>query len=364
MLTVQHRGPWIDIFILSLASTLLYHTGIAAEVGVALLAFLVPLQVLCIRRGLPALLASLALVLASVIVVRLLLGSAGQPADVWKPFLVLELFSLVVLMGGLVLVNAPLRLGRVYRLLAATAAAGLLSVPLILHLRASEPFTAAVRERMGELVEALTASGLSAVALGFAGPGASLNADSLLAAFHTVFLRCYLFDYFLMLTGSWWVGSRLAARLSARWPAPANWRPPQPPAIRRLPAAGPWRPGQPPVSRLAEFHLPDAAIWPLIAGLALVLLDIFLGAGTAGVVGWNTALVFLFLFGLAGIGILQHLFRAYQVPRNIRVLFVIVLLVLVLSPRVSFVALLLIPGLGISETWIKYRKLRRSENQQ
>ena len=349
MENVQNRGRWTNVLVLSLASSFLYHVGIG--VGVGFLLFLVPLQVLFVRRGTLPTLAGVAGVLLTVAVVRAISRASGPVPEGWEPFLRIEFFALGVLMGGLLLANRTVfpRVAGVHRILAVTALTGLLSILLMRYLQGSASFAAASRQVFQQMLEVLTASGLPLDGLvlpaaGSAGaPGAQtggLSADTLQQVIGGLFLRSYLFEYLLLLTGSWWLGSLVGARTLGR-PSP--------------------------ITRLAAFHLPDWMIWPLILGLALVLLDIFgrletAGAGAAGILGWNAALVFLFLYGLAGIGIIRHLFAVFRVPRGLRALIVMGLIVLLLSPRAGLIVLLLIPGLGIAETWIKFRKIERSED--
>ncbi len=361
-MSVQNRGKWTEVLVLSLASIFLYHVGIGTGIGVGFLLFLVPLQVLHVRRGAPAALGGMALFLAAAAAARAILRTMESGGGGWAPFLSIEFFSLGTLMAGLLLVNRTLfpRVARVNRLLGAAALTGLLSIPLLLYLWNNQAFLSGARRMFEELLQTLNAGGLVPGGLELplplpppsgpeAAPPAALTADTLMRLIGGIFIRSYLFDYFLLLVGSWWLGSQIGARSLGR---PAG------------------------ITRLVDFHLPDWAIWPLIGGLALVVLDIFGGRtgaaaggrtlpdapGAAAIVGWNAALIFLFLFGLAGIGILRHLFQAFRVPRGLRLLIVLGLVALILSPRISLIFLLLIPGLGISEIWIKFRRLGRSED--
>ena len=349
MESVQNRGRWTDVLVLALASSFFYHVGIGF--GVGFLLFLVPLQVLFVRRGALPALAGIAGVLLAVVVVRIASRASGPVPQGWEPFLRIELFALGVLMGGLLLVNRTVlpRVSSVYRILAATALTGLLSIPLIGYLGSNASFAAASRQVFQQMLEVLTASGLPVGELVSTAPAAGevqaggLTAQALQQALGGLFLRSFLLEYALLLTGSWWLGSVVGARTLG------------------VPS---------PVTRLAAFSLPDWLIWPLILGLGLVLLDIFgflarlqtPGAAAAGMAGWNAALVLLFLYGLAGIGIIRHLFEVFRVPRGLRSLVVMGLIVLLLSPRAGLVVLLLIPGLGIAETWIKFRKIERRED--
>jgi hypothetical protein len=162
-----------------------------------------------------------------------------------------------------------------------------------------------------------------------AGGEAGFRGEELAAMTREVFLRSYLLDYFLVLTFCWRVGSVIGARSLGRPPG---------------------------VTPLVAFRPPEALIWPLIAGLALVLLDLVVPLGPLELAGWNLLLIMLFLYGLAGLGILRFLLDRLGAPRSMRLLAWLVLGVLAVAPGVNAALAVVISGLGVSETWINYRK--------
>jgi hypothetical protein len=146
-----------------------------------------------------------------------------------------------------------------------------------------------------------------------------------------VFLRSYLLDYLLVLTFCWWVGTVLGARSLGRKPG---------------------------ITPLARFRPAEALIWPLILGLALVLLSLVVAIGPLELAGWNLLLVMLFIYGLAGLGIVRFLLERFGAPRGLRLLIWVVLGALAFAPGANAALAVLISGLGVSETWINYRRER------
>jgi hypothetical protein len=310
-------------------SALLYHLGIGLP------AFLIPLQVVRVRRGARHFLVAAAAAFVAIAGVRLALA-AGELAGAGTPALVLELTVVLGMLAGLAWIQLPELLGRpallpggrVVRLLIAAAGAGLVSVPLISYLGRSQAFT----EGLGRLFDAA-----AALLNRLADPGggeAGFRGEELAAMTRAVFLRSFLLDYLLVLTFCWWVGSVLGARSLGRGPG---------------------------ITPLARFRPAEALIWPLIAGLALVLLDLVLPLGPLELIGWNLLLVMLFFYGLAGLGILRFLLDRLGAPRSMRLAAWLVLGVLAFAPGVNAALAVLLCGLGVSETWINYRNRERSK---
>jgi hypothetical protein len=310
-------------------SVLLYHLGIGLP------AFLIPLQVVRVRRGARHFLVAAAVAFTAIAGVRLALA-AGELGGAGTPALVLELSVVLVMLAGLAWIQLPELLGRpallpggrVVRLLIATAAAGLASVPLISYLGRSQAFAAG----LGRLFDA--AAAVLNRLLDPAGGEAGFRGEELAAMTRAVFLRSYLLDYLLVLTFCWWVGTVLGARSLGR------------------------RPG---ITPLARFRPAEALIWPLIAGLGLVLLDLVLPLGPLELAGWNLLLAMLFVYGLAGLGILRFLLDRFGAPRGMRFAAWLMLGVLAFAPGVNAALAVLISGLGVSETWINYRNRERSK---
>jgi Predicted membrane protein (DUF2232) len=310
-------------------SVLLYHLGIGLP------AFLIPLQVVRVRRGAGHFLAAAALSFTAIGGVRLAL-SRDELAGAGFPALVLEMSVVLGMLAGLAWIQMPELLrrpaqlpgGRVARLLVAAAAAGLAAVPLISYLGRNQEFAAG----LSKLFDA--AAALLNRLLDPSGGEAGFRGEELAAMTRVVFLRSFLLDYVLVLTFCWWAGTVLGARSLGR---------------------------RPEVTPLARFRPAEGLIWPLIVGLALVLLNLVLPLGPLELAGWNLLLVMLFFYGLAGLGILRFLLDRLGAPRGMRLLTWLVLVVLAFAPGVNAALAVLISGLGVSETWINYRDRERSK---
>jgi hypothetical protein len=321
----------IEILIFAAVSTLLYRLGMGPFL------FLIPLQVLYVRQGKRSFVAGSALALLLILLVGVLLARRWDVPGTAQ-FLLLDMAVAALLLGGLMLIQLPEmspelylpRLRRPARLAIATGIAGLLCAPLILYLGGNEAFTSGVREFFGDRIVAmnrtLNTTDLPATV-------APIQTEPLLQALQGILLRSFLFYYFLLLTGSWWLGTVIGARSMGRKPG---------------------------LTRIVDFKLPDTFIWPLIASLALVLLNLLVPVKLAAVLGWNGLLILLFLYGLSGLGIIRFLLKKTKIRPGMRWMLIAVIIILIMTPKIGFAVLILIPGLGVSEIWLKYRRPERS----
>ncbi len=324
---------WVEIVFLSLSSVLLY------QFAIGLFVFLFPLQVLYKRRGQRFFLIALALtfgILAAVRSFRPFLGAEFGTASV---FIFIEMFIIACLMGGLALVNLwrP-DLGSVVKLIGATAATGLLSVPLIARMARDGAFI----ENIDSMFSAMSVYLQNAIS-----QNSMAQSPLLLEAFQPQTLKLlatdllyksYLFNYFIILTFGWWAGSITGAKSTRS-------------------GSG--------VTKLSEFKLKDHYLWFFIGAWALVLITSLAGVAMPGALtalAWNAALLLLFLYGLQGIGIARFLMNKYHLSRGWRVISLAMLAILLLTPRINIVMFFLIPGIGISEMWIRYRKPERNSS--
>lgn len=252
----------------------------------------------------------------------------------------IETVSIAVFLAGLTLLNQSQLIGRggftrVQKLLVATAVAGLASVPLILYVKGDTRFSESITIIFENLADVLNRMFMQSD-LEASEVVRLVQASALITVVREFFFRSFLFSYFALLTFSWWMGTQLGTRSLGR---KAN------------------------ITKLVDFNLPEVFIWPVIGSLAVVLADAAVGLSVLGYLAWNTGLIFLFLYGLEGLGIIKFLFNRYNLPKGIRWLFIAALCILVLSPTINIIVLLAIPGLGISEIWIHYRKEGRSTEQ-
>ena len=326
MLRGKADRSWVEIVFLSLLSVLFY------QFAIGLFVFLVPLQVIYQRRGKRFFLISLALTFALFAGIRLIRPFAETGTTGAGVFALTELFAIGCLMGGLALLNLWQHpLGNVFKLLAAAAAAGLASIPVILSLSGNTVFAENIDALFTVVSSYLTSAFSQNPAVQSPLLTQAFQPESLKRMAADLFYKSYLFGYFLILTSSWWAGTLLGAKAARKEPG---------------------------IAKLVAFKMREQYLWIFIAVWAVVLatspagsrIPLFLNAAA-----WNIGLTLLLLYGLQGIGILRHFMAKYNLPRGARILSMVVLAVLLLSPRINVVFFFLIPGLGISETWIKYR---------
>jgi hypothetical protein len=152
-----------------------------------------------------------------------------------------------------------------------------------------------------------------------------------MTAVFDLLLSTFLFAYSLVLAGSWYLGQLIAAKTMGTEPF-----------------------------RLRAFRLPDVAIWALVAAGGAAVLSF---AGNLGVfehLAWNALFVSLLLYAAQGLGILWSLLDRYDVARGIRIGIGFALVILLVTPGANVLVLLGLPGLGVAETWIDFRRFERS----
>ena len=323
---------WIEIGIFSAVALGLY----LLTPGVFL--FLIPLQVLAIRRGSSAFnLAALLLVLLAALVE---LAMAGRRSDLPAEEDYLRnigLFLSALLLGGLWLVNQPrvLPYRSLLRILIATGAAGLIAVPFVGGLISDAEFVPTMRDYIaGQPLLRLGIAPTSAPGV-TGGPAVSTEQiDLFIDTVGTVLLRGILFLYMVYLMAAWWLGSLWGARTIGM---------------------------RSPIGRLLTFRLEPWCIWALLASGAAVLGDALGDLGTLGYLGWNVFSVFLLLFALQGIGVLQWLFRRYNVPGPMRVMIAVAMVFMLFRSVLTFIPVFGLPLLGLAETWVDFKRPKPGE---
>ncbi|HTO24227.1 MAG TPA: hypothetical protein VMQ10_17260 [Spirochaetia bacterium] len=329
------RGPYVETLLFTLSALVLFLTGIGLGF------FLVPLQALASRRGFGWLSVGAVLFLAVIALVPPFsaAGPAAQALPMVPRAIVLAFGGVSV--AGILLVNLPLRRPprAVVRLVGAAALVGAVAAALEI---ARAPVFVQLVSALGSYVSQVFSAVM--VAPGTDGGAAALlaqpgDAATVRALVDVTFPRCLAAGYLVELSFSWWLGQLLGRRRSVYGEPPSGFR-------------------------LSSFRLESWWLWPLIAGGAAVLADLFLGLSGDGLAilayaGWNIGFGVLFVFGLQGMAIVMFLFEKYQVPRILWFLLLAGLAVVVSRGRGVFFVLI-IPVLGIAENWIRFRIPRRA----
>jgi hypothetical protein len=325
-------GRFLEALLFAVASLVLYLFGVGRVL------FLVPLQVVSVRRGAAGLAAAGGMAVIALAVVRLAGLLPGPFAEGAVLASGAEVAVFLLLAAGLAVAN--LRLGgqrALVRLLAATGCVCLAGAPLVAVLAASPAVASLVDGVFADTSRMLQ----SMFATGDSVAGTVLEAlivpDMLKAMIRETLLNSFVLAVFALLGFSWWAGSAAAAR------AP--------------------RPATAPRWRFAAFRLEGRWLWPLIVSLALVAVDL-LGLGKrvpeawsayGSYAAWNAALVMLFLFGLQGLAILRFWLEKRGLARFGWPLVVAVVLAALVTPRLNAVVAVVLPLFGASENWVRYR---------
>ena len=311
------KSEWGELAIISIVSFFLYQMNL-------LILFCIPLQLLFARKGERQLRYASIIVMVALGIASLIRTAPVEDSGFRRGLLTVEILLPAFILGGLVATNMtwkiPLR--TMYKLFAVTAAAGLLSIPFLMIIGRSDGFSELIREQIDGILRVFQSGGEAEGAEG-ALPETAQLIDLILG----ILLRNYVFMYFLMLGGSIWIGRSFAARMSG--------------GVR---------------TGFRNLRVSDRMVWALLVPWAFVLLDLKVSIGAAGYAAWNVGMVLLLLYGLQGVGILQTLLDRKRVSRGIRLMLVLVLGLMLFWPGVNLLVIIGLPGLGVSELWIHYRK--------
>ena len=300
--------------------------------------FLVPLQVLSVRRGTSGLAAAGAIAAIGLAAIRLasLLPAPFDPGALAAAGA--EVAAFLLLAAGLAMAN--LRMGGargVLRLLAASAAVCLAGAPLVAALSKVPSVTELVDKAFADasrMLQSVFATGDSVEGTVLA---SLFEPATLKAMIREYLLNSFVLTVFALLAFSWWAGSAAGSRAAGPLAAP-RWR-------------------------FAAFRLESWWLWPLIASLALILANLLVGElgavrgwlSYASYAAWNAALVMLFLFGLQGLAIIRFWLEKRNLARFVWPLAVALVLVALATPRLNAVVAIVLPLFGASENWVRYR---------
>ena len=199
----------------------------------------------------------------------------------------------------------------------------------------------------GESAARVIATQIELVRPLFEAAGASTQEIQLLTEMVvSALLSGLLFGYFALLVGNWWLG--LVIAFKSRFSLPG---------------------GNPIMAKeagyeLTEFSLPVAAVWVLIGSWGGVLLSMVTDLGGVAYLFWNVAFVSLAIYAIQGIAIVWYYLDKRGTQRGTRIAIAVGLFVGLLIPGLRIVVLLGLPGLGVSEIWIDYHRLKGSEEAQ
>ncbi|MFP4431416.1 MAG: DUF2232 domain-containing protein [Spirochaetaceae bacterium] len=294
--------------------------GLFFQTSLFVFVFLVPVQIVRVRHGQSFGVISGAAALAAVSAFKLYQAVRLDLFETHPSLLFADVVVPVLLIGGLLLIDTdaiPLK-RRLHRFFLAVGITGLLGLPFFLR-----PQTGDVLRNLVELQ--LRAAGV--LAEGDALMSAQL--DVVLERVTDVVRNTFLLGYCAVLTSNWYMGTVIGMRTLGR------------------------REGFP---ELQRFFLPADMVWYLVGSLAVALMARLFGTETVGHVAWNVVSVIAFLYALQGVGILWYLMERSGAPPSVRLIVPPALAILLFVPGLNYIVLLGLPGLGVSETWIHYKR--------
>lgn len=104
---------------------------------------------------------------------------------------------------------------------------------------------------------------------------------------------------------------------------------------------------------LTNFRLPEIFLWPSLVLWAVMLIDTVTGFQNILIIIWNLGLCCLVLYAVQGVSIIYFIGEKKRVGGGRRS--VVLILLLLLFPGMNVLVMIIIPILGISELWVKYR---------
>ena len=314
-----------DIIWFTILATLFHQSGYL------MILFLVPLQVIRNRRDFRALFMSSAAVLAAVLVMVIIRTGVMEDSSARLVLIISEVLVPAYLLAGFLYINYdwPGNPRMLKRILAATAAAFIIGIPILLFF-SNQILQDYYNEQIAfaiDLIKKTFAEADSVEAGDMAEIITSVTPELVAETMKRTALRTYLFCYFMILSGSWWFGG--SGIRMGRWKSVFN---------------------------PSKFTIPDFMVWPLIISLLVVVVDNKFSAGFIGYTGWNILLIMGTLYGFKGLGIIQNFMKILKFPPPMRMLLIFTISLLLLQPGINYFVLIGIPLLGVSEIWIKYEK--------
>lgn len=328
MREISWKSSYTEVIWLSLLSLLLY------KLGMFLFFFLIPIQVLVVRRGIRYAAYGAAGVVVAIFLFALFRIRNVEQSTLQPLLLGIEMAVSAGLVGGLLLANVhiPYLYRKLYRLLAVTGAGGIVSVLFLLVLMNNQHYIGFLKDQISLILQVFSQSvGTTSAWNQLFSAGGITDAEKMYSFIKEVFLRNYVFIFFLLITGNWYAGMVIGKR-----------------SIRQEYAA------------ISEFALPEVFIWPLLGSWTGILIDALVGIGPLSYLFWNVGLIFLFLYGLQGFSIARFLMDKKDLGRATRLMIGLGAIILFFIPGFNLVLIVGLPGFGLSELWIKYRKVERS----
>jgi hypothetical protein len=99
---------------------------------------------------------------------------------------------------------------------------------------------------------------------------------------------------------------------------------------------------------IKKYEIDSDWVWGLIASWGLVFINLFLRSAVLGIVSWNVAVIFSFLYFLKGLSIIKMIADRLRIPQ---ILQYVVLLFLLFYAFIVFVTI--VTGIGVVNIWLE-----------
>ncbi|MCF7927903.1 MAG: YybS family protein [Spirochaetales bacterium] len=315
---------WGEIAIAAFLSLVLLH------IGPLFFLFLAPIHFVLVRRGIQGGGWVVALVLTATGIIRALQTGTYPPEADRGALIVLDLMIPVLMALSVLIVHVRWQaleekpLGRVlridrklHRLLITVAGIGLISIPLWLVASGNVFLQQAVNAQVTAAFEVM----------GTEPVGGTVEFVK------NMVLSTFLFLFFVMFVLNWLIGSAIARRSLGN---------------------------QNRLIRLTDFFLDDRMIWPFIFAWTGIFFTVTMQLQSLRFAFINAGIIFLFLYGVQGLGILIWFLRRSKLSPQSRMLVTVLLIVSLFAiPGLNLVLSIGLPALGISDIWFKYRTRNR-----
>jgi hypothetical protein len=297
------------------------------RISVFFLIFVIPLAVLFRRQGFYAGLGGVFITAAGIVGINFYQLASLQAGAIRYDLLGVYFIVPGSFLLGLAILEAPPLAGfrSWQRLVFATLAAAVVSLPLIYLILTSGEYDMLIRAQVNAVI------GRIGEAQDLPSPP-PVDVEEIVYLSRMVFLNTYLAGYFFTLAVNWVLGVRMAMRTTGG-------------KIKEFPA-------------YKKFRLPDAGVWFFLAAWTLVLVSRFRDLGVLGIGAWNCALLVSVLYACQGIGIIKS-WTAGK-PLGSRLSLTVLLITLLFVPGIRFIVIAGVPLLGVTELWINYRNKIRS----
>jgi hypothetical protein len=102
---------------------------------------------------------------------------------------------------------------------------------------------------------------------------------------------------------------------------------------------------------IRNYRIGDSWVWGLIISWGLIYINLYLKSSTLGILSWNAAVIFSFLFFLRGLAFIKVLADRIKIPQLFQ--YAILLFFLIYS-FILFITI--VTGIGVADIWLKMRE--------